>query len=155
MLLILIFLLLPCMVISLNCFECHIVEHSEFHPNKTQKLCDTFDHSEKFVRNCENSTFCRKTIIKGDISGVKVGVERDCVNHAYNLVVKYNKDGSWYMDRETIADAYKRGCSVVDSYGMKSVSIQHCYCNTDLCNSAMTISSYFFISASWLLITIT
>lgn len=150
----LIFFLLPCTVTPLKCFECHMVEHSDYFPNKSLNICENFDYSETFVTNCENSTYCRKTVIIGDISGIKVGIERGCAKYAYNFIMKYDRYGILYKNLETIADAYSEGCSVSNSHGIKSVSTQHCYCNTDLCNSAVTVSFAFFTFTLWIPITL-
>lgn len=149
-----IFFLLPYMVPSLKCFKCHVVEYSEFYPNETLNLCEKFDHSQRFVGNCENSSFCRKTIIKGDINSVKVGVERECVNPVYNIVVKYHENGSWYKAYDKVIEAYSEGCFVMDNYGVRSVSIQNCYCKTDWCNSALTLSLGSLLYAAWFPITL-
>lgn len=154
MLQMLLFFLLPCTATSLKCFECHITKHSDFSPNVTRNLCENFDSSETFVQNCENNSLCRKTIITGDISSEIVGIERECVNDAFNIVLKSNKDGTWYKTQETISKIYSEECSTVESYGMRTVNIQHCYCNTDLCNSATSISWGLFLSTMPLFITL-
>lgn len=141
------------MTTSLKCFQCYITQHSDILPNVTQYQCENFDGSEKFVEICGSSSICRKTVITGDINGDIVGVERSCVNQPYNLMVKYNKNGSLFKIPETDG-AFKDGCHDVDSYGMKSVSIKHCYCETDLCNSANLISIGSAIFLIWFLITI-
>lgn len=140
---------LPCLTTSLECFECHIVEHSDFFPNETQQLCEKFNQTDKFMKKCENSTFCRKTVISADIAGVLIGTERDCVSNIYVSRVRYETDGAWHSTHETPEESISEGCYIVNNYGLKSVTVQHCYCKTNYCNSGKAISLSFFMFLLW------
>lgn len=125
---------------SLDCFECNLVDHSEYVPNRTLNLCDNFDHSEQFVKKCDGATMCRKTVITANIAGARVGIERDCVSGVYNVQVDYNPDGTWSTNNEAVPVTHTEGCTNLDGYGIRNVEIKNCYCSTDLCNSGVSLS---------------
>lgn len=117
---------------SIRCFECYVVEHSDYKPNITQNLCKDFDYSEKFVKECGNSTFCRKTFLSTKLANPLIGIQRGCANQL-ELGQQY-ENGIWNKNFGVVENAYQEGCIVIDSYGLRSVKIEHCYCSSDFCN---------------------
>lgn len=61
------------------------------------------------------------------------GTERDCANQ--KLETKQYYDGKW-NDEVYIEEPYKEGCSLVNDKGARTPTIEHCYCQGDLCNSS-------------------
>ncbi|VEN40719.1 unnamed protein product [Callosobruchus maculatus] len=121
---------------AIRCYECYIVPTHpyKFNDNASVNVCDEFDFSEKFVTECENSTFCRKTIYKGQVEIPLVRVERGCASQYYYGLRLENQ--VYYDVHKIIRDAYNTGCSTSDTYGEKTVKVENCYCDTDLCNQS-------------------
>nr|CAH7728683.1 unnamed protein product [Callosobruchus chinensis] len=121
---------------AIRCYECYIVPTHpyKFNDNASVNVCDEFDFSERFVTECENSTFCRKTIYKGEVEIPLVRVERGCASQYYYGLRLENQ--IYYDVHKIVSDAYNSGCSTSDTYGEKTVKVENCYCHTDLCNQS-------------------
>lgn len=129
---------------SIRCYECYLVEHSDYKPgNVTQNLCKDFDSSEKFVKECGNSSFCRKTILSAILSHPLVGIQRGCATQL-ELYQQY-ENGIWNKSFTVVENAYNEGCAVSESYGLRTVKIEECFCTTDFCNSGRNNISSFIV----------
>ncbi|CAH1970392.1 unnamed protein product [Acanthoscelides obtectus] len=125
---------------AIRCYECYIVPTHpyKFNANASVNVCDKFDYSQKFVTECVNSTFCRKTIYKGSVEVPLLRVERGCANQDY-YGLRYENQ-VYYDYHSIVRDAYNSGCSTSDTYGVKSVQVENCYCDTDFCNQSSSIN---------------
>lgn len=133
----------------IKCYECFVVSHPDIAVDKSaHKLCKDFDYSSGFVRECKNSTFCTKSIIKTNMLGPKIEVERGCAKQIYSFM-SY-KNNQWYNEYKIIEDAYKDGCYNLNNQ-KKSVSVENCYCKSDLCNSSLTLMPHLY-SYLWIII---
>ncbi|XP_023017772.2 uncharacterized protein isoform X1 [Leptinotarsa decemlineata] len=127
---------------SIRCYKC-LAARPFYYTDETVLLCENFDYSDKFIVDCPYSTFCMKTLTSAKISGVINGTDRDCANQKQVIQKYYDRD--WHKEIH-VEYPYQPGCTVVDDKGARTSSIEHCYCNSDLCNSSeMNIHSTIFL----------
>ncbi|XP_011552453.3 uncharacterized protein LOC105384010 isoform X2 [Plutella xylostella] len=126
---------------SLQCYQCFINPPPGHYYNTTERLCNHFDQSDKFIVDCPYSTMCMKQDIHLDIqNGVRIkGVLRDCASQKHEFQAYVN--GRW-EPRVEVLEPYAQGCQQVDK-GEKISDTRYCYCRDNLCNtSTSTEGSY-------------
>lgn len=136
-----VFAFVPNYVSTIKCYECFVTKNDIFNNTNNNRLCDNFDYSDLFLRDCVNSTFCKKTIYRGNIGESLERTERGCADQLY-YGLRY-QDTVWYDEWKVVKDAYSEGCSHSNNFGFKTVDKVDCYCASDLCNSA---NSHFYSS---------
>ncbi|CAG9857670.1 unnamed protein product [Phyllotreta striolata] len=124
---------------TIRCYKC-LATLPTFYTNETIRLCKDFDYSDKFIVDCPYSTYCTKKFTTANIPTTINGTERDCASQ--KQVIQNYKNGRWQQEVE-IEEPYQPGCHKVDDKGTRTSTIENCYCNYDLCNSATTATTGF------------
>lgn len=126
--------------------------------DSNSNLCKDFDYSDKFIVDCPYSTFCVKKNTHAFISDGKCyvvyeihfpdifflvlinGTERDCA--LQKLTTQKIREGKWHQAIE-VEEPYTEGCKINSDKGLRTASIEHCYCRGNLCNAGHRSNALF------------
>lgn len=109
---------------------------TDFPESSQVSTCANFDYSVEYTVDCPDSTMCYKKIVS-DVFYKRpfVREERGCAPQLYQGQ-KFDDTYGWSSDTRVVNDAYPTGCHKVESYGLRTLDVQECYCDQDLCNSS-------------------
>ncbi|XP_060532692.1 uncharacterized protein LOC132705812 isoform X2 [Cylas formicarius] len=125
-------------VSAIQCYKCILAPYIHF-SNETLYKCKDIDFSDKFMVDCPFSTFCMKKVTSAKIPALINGVERNC---AYQkLETQRVENGKWHPEVR-IEEPYEEGCFKINDKGLRTSTIEYCYCKGNLCNGAGLSGGY-------------
>ncbi|KAJ8978795.1 hypothetical protein NQ317_015520 [Molorchus minor] len=98
---------------AIRCYKCSVARYVHY-INETIRLCEDFDHSDKYIVDCPYSTLCMKRIASAKISDTISGIERDCASQKSENQKLENR--TWHLE-VTIEEPYEEGCSELNDKG--------------------------------------
>ncbi|KAF7283619.1 uncharacterized protein LOC143194029 [Rhynchophorus ferrugineus] len=128
-------------IFNVGAIQCYRCMFAPYIYDSNANLCKDFDYSDKFIVDCPYSTFCTKKNSHAVISDVLInGTERDCA--LQKLTTQKIREGKWHQAIE-VEEPYTEGCKINSDKGLRTASIEHCYCRGDLCNAGYRYNALF------------